>query len=267
MKNLVVSRFFSVSAFTGFFGVIAGLILIIPVPAYASSVTISDGTFGSFSTTTPVLSDPGITSSVVQCTSCGNPNFGLQINFAFPNTGTANFSASLAVIDNTLTYDPTTQGVITSINTSVDKNLTTTAQGTITNTFRPLIEQGGNIYLAAVSGNTFNNPPTSSTSYLAFSASGLAASDFSLYDPTTGSLDPSTNPDFGGSAMLLGLGQFTSYPPGTIAEVDYDNLSFTINSGVPEPSTWAMMILGFAGIGFMAYRRSRKDQGLALAAA
>lgn len=26
-------------------------------------------------------------------------------------------------------------------------------------------------------------------------------------------------------------------------------------SGVPEPSTWAMMILGFAGVGFMAYRR------------
>jgi hypothetical protein len=26
-------------------------------------------------------------------------------------------------------------------------------------------------------------------------------------------------------------------------------------SGVPEASTWAMMILGFAGIGFMAYRR------------
>jgi hypothetical protein len=24
---------------------------------------------------------------------------------------------------------------------------------------------------------------------------------------------------------------------------------------VPEPSTWAMMILGFSGIGFMAYRR------------
>jgi hypothetical protein len=26
-------------------------------------------------------------------------------------------------------------------------------------------------------------------------------------------------------------------------------------AAVPEPSTWAMMILGFAGIGFMAYRR------------
>jgi laminin B (domain IV)/PEP-CTERM motif-containing protein len=30
---------------------------------------------------------------------------------------------------------------------------------------------------------------------------------------------------------------------------------------VPEPSTWAMMILGFAGVTFMAYRRSRKDHG------
>ena len=33
----------------------------------------------------------------------------------------------------------------------------------------------------------------------------------------------------------------------------------TITAAVPEPSTWAMMILGFAGIGFMTYRRSRKS--------
>jgi hypothetical protein len=26
-------------------------------------------------------------------------------------------------------------------------------------------------------------------------------------------------------------------------------------SAVPEPSTWAMMIVGFASVGFMAYRR------------
>jgi hypothetical protein len=29
-------------------------------------------------------------------------------------------------------------------------------------------------------------------------------------------------------------------------------------TGVPEPSTWAMMIFGFAGVGFMAYRRKSK---------
>ena len=34
---------------------------------------------------------------------------------------------------------------------------------------------------------------------------------------------------------------------------------------VPEPSTWAMMILGFGGIDFMAYRRSRKSAAIAAA--
>jgi len=32
----------------------------------------------------------------------------------------------------------------------------------------------------------------------------------------------------------------------------------TVESAVPEPSTWAMMILGFAGIGFMACRRRNR---------
>jgi hypothetical protein len=39
---------------------------------------------------------------------------------------------------------------------------------------------------------------------------------------------------------------------------DWERIVFTTNSitaAVPEPSTWAMMILGFCGLGFMAYRR------------
>ena len=37
------------------------------------------------------------------------------------------------------------------------------------------------------------------------------------------------------------------------------NVEFTSSvSGVPEPSTWAMMLLGFAGIGFVAYRQTKK---------
>jgi hypothetical protein len=31
-----------------------------------------------------------------------------------------------------------------------------------------------------------------------------------------------------------------------------------VQSGVPELSTWAMMLIGFAGIGFVAHRRKRK---------
>jgi hypothetical protein len=36
-------------------------------------------------------------------------------------------------------------------------------------------------------------------------------------------------------------------------------------SAVPEPSTWAMMILGFAGVGFMAYRRRNNTAMLRVA--
>jgi hypothetical protein len=44
--------------------------------------------------------------------------------------------------------------------------------------------------------------------------------------------------------------------------IDYYNgqfipANFSV-SAIPEPSTWAMMVLGFAGIGFMAYRRKSK---------
>ena len=38
-------------------------------------------------------------------------------------------------------------------------------------------------------------------------------------------------------------------------------------AGVPEPSTWAMMLIGFAGIGYMAYRRSRRSDATAAAQA
>ena len=34
-----------------------------------------------------------------------------------------------------------------------------------------------------------------------------------------------------------------------------DNVSLT---AVPEPSTWAMMILGFAGLGFAGYRKTKR---------
>jgi hypothetical protein len=33
--------------------------------------------------------------------------------------------------------------------------------------------------------------------------------------------------------------------------------------GVPEPSTWAMLLLGFAGLGFAGYRTRQKAASIA----
>jgi hypothetical protein len=45
---------------------------------------------------------------------------------------------------------------------------------------------------------------------------------------------------------------------GSPAVLDLRLPGANLTSDVPEPSTWAMMILGFFGIGFMAYRRKSR---------
>ena len=34
----------------------------------------------------------------------------------------------------------------------------------------------------------------------------------------------------------------------------------SVSSAVPEPSTWAMMLLGFAGLGYAAYRKTKNER-------
>ena len=48
-------------------------------------------------------------------------------------------------------------------------------------------------------------------------------------------------------------GMYSAYVHATLAPT-----SVTISSAVPEPSTWAMMLLGFAGIGYGVYRRNKR---------
>lgn len=50
------------------------------------------------------------------------------------------------------------------------------------------------------------------------------------------------------------------FTTGTLAVIDSQtsDLSAYEPSAVPEPPTWAMMLLGFAGLGFVGYRKSRR---------
>jgi hypothetical protein len=46
---------------------------------------------------------------------------------------------------------------------------------------------------------------------------------------------------------------------------DFISITTGFAGAVPEPSTWAMLLIGFAGIGFMAYRRKQNGPALRLA--
>jgi|ERR1700733_2393307 hypothetical protein len=56
----------------------------------------------------------------------------------------------------------------------------------------------------------------------------------------------------------------TLYNPGDVVTgggINYEGMT----AAVPEPSTWAMIILGFVGVGFMSYRRKQTGAALRLA--
>jgi hypothetical protein len=66
----------------------------------------------------------------------------------------------------------------------------------------------------------------------------------------------SFNPDVGTNTLTFVI---TDTGPPTAFRVD------GFSSAVPEASTWAMMMLGFFGVGFLAYRRKSQDANVRLA--
>src|ERR1700722_12738380 len=59
---------------------------------------------------------------------------------------------------------------------------------------------------------------------------------------------------------ISGLAPFTT---ATFSSTN-NAFEFALGSAVPEPSTWAMMMLGFAGLGYAAFRRNTKVRALAI---
>jgi hypothetical protein len=95
-----------------------------------------------------------------------------------------------------------------------------------------------------------------------FSSYSVTAVGFNNSDALTDVSFASTDSSNGTSFTLDTSGTYDFYVNG--ARISEGTLSAVV-AAVPEPSTWAMMVLGFLGIGFMAYRR--KQNGPALSAA
>jgi hypothetical protein len=58
-----------------------------------------------------------------------------------------------------------------------------------------------------------------------------------------------------GNGLVLFTGTFSSISWTNPTREVYYAFNVGTVGAIPEPSTWAMMILGFAGVGFMTYRR------------
>jgi len=115
------------------------------------------------------------------------------------------------------------------------------------------------------------NPGTYTLSFALFATQSGANNPFSF------SLGSSYSASLDNTEVPVGVWTPYSYTFNVAANGEY-NLSFMFDSGatpakdvlldavniaaVPEPSTWAMMILGFAGVGFMAYRRRNQSAPL-----
>jgi hypothetical protein len=61
--------------------------------------------------------------------------------------------------------------------------------------------------------------------------------------------------NFVGDDSVINLG--SNFGPNIDLTVSGSGVFVVGGSAVPEPSTWAMMLLGFAGLGFAGYRRAR----------
>jgi hypothetical protein len=123
---------------------------------------------------------------------------------------------------------------------------------------------GGFLGIALTPSTFFTNTPVT-----------FGPNEFGQYASftTTTPIPDSATDSFLGLRYTVGANTFYGYAQ--FAGSDFEGFGFETGpntaitaiaavEAVPEPSTWAMMLLGFAGIGFMAYRQKAK---LALMAA
>jgi hypothetical protein len=91
-----------------------------------------------------------------------------------------------------------------------------------------------------------------------FNGSGSGAPVLNATDPTQSGVF--TGILIAGQTYTIGLNgnpNISTNGPLDISGYMDGSFSWTITGGVPEPSTWAMLMLGFAGLGFAGFRQSK----------
>jgi hypothetical protein len=157
-------------------------------------------------------------------------------------------------------YDPSASGPVTGITYNFALE-TTNAEGA---GYEPLLEQNGKLYIDfTTTGNASPNTWLTENRVLGLGDFGeltISPLNALIFNPAS-KPDFSTNGttmEFGYEVTAGGGGFFTS-----VTGIDNDPITLTVTPktttpSVPEPSTWALLLIGFAGVGFASYLRSAK---------
>ena len=86
---------------------------------------------------------------------------------------------------------------------------------------------------------------------------GLAASEFLSLEGTAIVTTEAAGHPIWDIAYDSATGFFDVTQIGTVS-YDPEAAFFVTGPSVPEPSTWAMLLLGFTGLGFVGYRQTRR---------
>jgi hypothetical protein len=114
-----------------------------------------------------------------------------------------------------------------------------------------LVVQNGNLSAYEYKNGNFSTYTGGGSN--SFTVDLLRADNPQYYAELT--LNFTNNLNVGGTNSVTGTETCPAWACGVELSRDISRNSALV-TGVPEPSTWAMMILGFMGVGFMAYRRN-----------
>ena len=246
----------------------AVMALAVAAPA-ARAATIGDGAFNDTNWSITKFANLGSNVSGSQVTIGGNPGDYRQVIDSVASASRADPNSKLVGVNIYLpgVYDPATHGALGAIDFAMDTICAAPACYGAGQGAGFAVAQGGNFYINAQFDTGLAGSGWIARAYT------LGAADFSLVDLNSVSdTDPSHHPDFSvnGAPMQFGFVTLnsavdTGYYSGYSVASGYDNWSTNVpipgGGGVPEPATWAVMLMGFGGLGAALRRRSAACAG------
>lgn len=216
--------------------------------ALHADTVFTDGTFNLANYSISTYQTGGATINVTQTQTGGDPGAALDIYTSVPAGVGESLNSRTYVVNKTFLYNPSTSGAVKSVGVSADVYRLYTGETTSFVGFSPVIYQDGNYYayytiVTSYAPGVYQQPSAS-----------LSPDQFDLItDVPTGAINGSIHPDLGSGGDPFQLGFSASLDSSFVSQAfttdfRYDNLTFHLVTGTPEPSATAAIGLALVGL-------------------